>query len=186
MTLTINDIQHINALAHRHHKNNQEIAAETGYSLTDIDRVIRGTYVDDLTDQWKDDANITLAEYDAIRHRYKPGKLHRDTEYMIARDMLIRPETVLAIVHSRFSNTHTHPVPKPAKKKPTAPEAIRRVYTPDLDEVFRLNKFGWPATDMADKMNIPPRVITHIIRLLNSRTPYPDILEIINSQYGTK
>ena len=77
MTLSITDIQRINALAHKHLKNNEEIAAETGHTLTDIDAVIRGVYVDDLAEHWKDDADITLAEYNAIRSRYKPGKLHR-------------------------------------------------------------------------------------------------------------
>ena len=33
MTLSITDIQRINALAHKHLKNNEEIAAETGHAL---------------------------------------------------------------------------------------------------------------------------------------------------------
>ncbi|MBU5564825.1 hypothetical protein KQJ25_20185, partial [Escherichia sp. S69_ASV_4] len=80
-TLTIVDIQHINTLVYKQLLNNEQIAAATGFSPSDIDRVIRGVYVDDLADQWKNDADITLAEYSAIRSRYKPGKLHRDTEF---------------------------------------------------------------------------------------------------------
>jgi hypothetical protein len=70
---------------------------------------------------------ISLAEYNAIRSRYKPGKLHRDTEFMIARDMLIRPETVLAIAHSRFSNVHTHPSAESRQSKAGESESSAQV-----------------------------------------------------------
>lgn len=68
-TLTIADIQHINRLCIVEHMNNAQIADATGFSLADIDAVIRGVYVDDLADQWKDDADITLQDYDTIRRR---------------------------------------------------------------------------------------------------------------------
>ncbi|SFD78985.1 hypothetical protein SAMN05216563_101226 [Phytobacter palmae] len=186
MTLSITDIQHINALAHKHFKNNEEIAAETGHALTDIDAVIRGVYVDDLADQWKDDDDITLAEYNAIRSRYKPGKLHRDTEFMIARDMLIRPETVLAIAHSRFSNAHTHPMPKAVKAKPEKPQTMRRLSSADLDEAHKLERFGWPVAEIAGRLEIPVEAAAQALRLMRNRWGYPDILEDVNTRYGAK
>lgn len=131
-TLTIADIQHINRLCIVEHMNNAQIADATGFSLADIDAVIRGVYVDDLAEQWKPDEEITLADYNAIRKRYQPGKLHRNSEYAIARDTLIHPETVLAIAHSRFSNVHTHPVPKAVKAKPEKAKAVRKLVPSDL------------------------------------------------------
>ena len=184
MTLSITDIQRINALAHKHLKNNEEIAAETGHTLTDIDAVIRGVYVDDLAEHWKDDADITLAEYNAIRSRYKPGKLHRDTEFMIARDMLIRPETVLAIAHSRFSNVHTHPVPKAVKAKPEKAKVVRKLVPTDLDEIHKLGRFGWPAAEIAGKLGVPVEVVAHVQRCLRNRWSYPDTLESVNSKFS--
>ncbi|EHN8815040.1 hypothetical protein ACK8HE_18620 [Enterobacter hormaechei] len=186
MTLSINDIQRINALAHKHLKNNEEIAAETGHTLNDIDAVIRGVYVDDLAENWKDDADITLAEYNAIRSRYKPGKLHRDTEFMIARDMLIRPETVLAIAHSRFSNLHTHPVPKAVKSKPEKPQTMRRLSSAALDEAHKLERFGWSVAEIAGKLEIPIEAAAQALRLMRNRWSYPDILEDVNTRYGAK
>lgn len=184
MTLSITDIQRINALAHKHLKNNEEIAAETGHTLTDIDAVIRGAYVDDLAEHWKDDADINLAEYNVIRSRYKPGKLHRDTEFMIARDMLIRPETVLAIAHSRFSNAHTHPVQKPLKVKPAKPKVVRKLVPTDLDEIHKLERFGWPAAEIAGKLGVPVEVVAHVQRCLRNRWSYPDTLESVNSKFS--
>ncbi|EFN9483885.1 hypothetical protein QMS90_10230 [Cronobacter sakazakii] len=186
MTLSITDIQRINTLAHKHLKNNEEIAAETGHTLTDIDAVIRGVYVDDLAENWKDDADITLAEYNAIRSRYKPGKLHRDTEFMIARDMLIRPETVLAIAHSRFSNAHTHPMPKAVKAKPEKPQTMRRLLSADLDQMHKLERFGWKQTEIAGELGISVEAVAHVLRLMRNRWSYPDILEDVNTRFGAK
>lgn len=185
-TLTIADIQHINTLVYKQLLNNEQIAAATGFSPSDIDRVIRGVYVDDLADQWKDDADITLAEYSAIRSRYKPGKLHRDTEFMIARDMLIRPETVLAIAHSRFTNAHTHPVPKAVKAKPEKVKAVRKIVPADLDEIHKLERFGWPVADIAGKLHIPSEVVAFVNRCLKSRWSYGDILENVNAKWGAE
>ncbi|EEZ3917304.1 TPA: hypothetical protein ACYSA8_000792 [Escherichia coli] len=183
-TLTIVDIQHINTLVYKQLLNNEQIAAATGFSPSDIDRVIRGVYVDDLADQWKNDADITLAEYSAIRSRYKPGKLHRDTEFMIARDMLIRPETVLAIAHSRFTNAHTHPVPKAVKAKPEKVKAVRKIVPADLDEIHKLERFGWPVAEIAEKLGVPVEAIAHVQRCLRNRWSYPDILESVNSKFS--
>ncbi|AKE93342.1 hypothetical protein CWR40_003822 [Cronobacter sakazakii] len=183
-TLTIADIQHINRLCIVEHMNNAQIADATGFSLADIDAVIRGVYVDDLADQWKDDADITLQEYDTIRRRYQPGKLHRDTEYAIARDMLIRPETVLAIAHSRFSNAHTHPAEKTVKVKPAKPKAVRKLVPTDLDEIHKLERFGWPAADIAGKLGVPVEVVAHVQRCLRNRWSYPDTLESVNSKFS--
>ncbi|KKA55840.1 hypothetical protein [Enterobacter roggenkampii] len=183
-TLTIADIQHINRLCIVEHMNNAQIADATGFGLADIDAVIRGVYVDDLAEQWKDDADITLAEYNAIRSRYKPGKLHRDTEFMIARDMLIRPETVLAIAHSRFSNAHTHPVQKPLKVKPAKPKVVRKLVPTDLDEIHKLERFGWPAAEIAGKLGVPVEVVAHVQRCLRNRWSYPDTLESVNSKFS--
>ena len=119
-----------------------------------------------MAEHWKDDADINLAEYNAIRSRYKPGKLHRDTEFMIARDMLIRPETVLAIAHSRFSNAHTHPVQKPLKVKPAKPKVVRKLVPTDLDEIHKLERFGWPAAEIAGKLGVPVEVVAHVQRCL--------------------
>lgn len=185
-TLTIANIQHINTLVYKQLLNNEQIAAATGFSPSDIDRVIRGVYVDDLAEQWKDDADITLAEYNAIRSRYKPGKLHRDTEFMIARDMLIRPETVLAIAHSRFSNVHTHPMPKAVKAKPEKPQTMRRLSSADLDEAHKLERFGWPVGEIAGKLEIPVEAAAQVLRLLRNRWSYPDILEDVNTRFGAK
>ncbi|HCL6768688.1 TPA: hypothetical protein N2R18_001622 [Enterobacter hormaechei] len=183
-TLTIADIQHINRLCIVEHMNNAQIADATGFSLADIDAVIRGVYVDDLAEQWKDDADITLQEYDTIRRRYQPGKLHRDTEYAIARDMLIRPETVLAIAHSRFSNAHTHPTEKTVKVKPTKPKAVRKLVPTDLDEIHKLERFGWPAAEIAGKLGVPVEVVAHVQRCLRNRWSYPDTLESVNSKFS--
>ncbi|WP_447742201.1 hypothetical protein [Enterobacter asburiae] len=183
-TLTIADIQHINTLVYKQLLNNEQIVAATGFSPSDIDRVIRGVYVDDLAEQWKDDADITLAEYNAIRSRYKPGKLHRDTEFMVARDMLIRPETVLAIAHSRFSNVHTHPVPKAVKAKPEKAKAVRKIVPADLDEIHKLERFGWSIAEIAEKLGVPVEAIVHVQRCLRNRWSYPDILESVNSKFS--
>jgi len=183
-TLTITDIQHINRLCIVEHMNNAQIADATGFSLADIDAVIRGVYVDDLAEQWKDDADITLQEYDTIRRRYQPGKLHRDTEYAIARDMLIRPETVLAIAHSRFSNAHTHTVQKPLKVKPAKPKVVRKLVPADLDEIHKLERFGWPAAEIAGKLGVPVEVVAHVQRCLRNRWSYPDTLESVNSKFS--
>ena len=185
-TLTIVDIQHINTLVYKQLLNNEQIAAATGFSPSDIDRVIRGVYVDDLADQWKNDADITLAEYSAIRSRYKPGKLHRDTEFMIARDMLIRPETVLAIAHSRFSNAHTHPMPKAVKAKPEKPQTMRRLLSADLDQMHKLERFGWKQTEIAGELGISAEAVAHVLRLMRNRWSYPDILEDVNTRFGAK
>ena len=183
-TLTLRDIQLINKLSIVDHLNNDEISSRTGFSPSDIDRVIRGVYVDDLAENWKDDADITLAEYNAIRSRYKPGKLHRDTEFMIARDMLIRPETVLAIAHSRFSNVHTHPVPKAVKAKPEKAKVVRKLVPTDLDEIHKLERFGWPAAEIAGKLGVPVEVVAHVQRCLRNRWSYPDTLESVNSKFS--
>ncbi|MEP8664975.1 hypothetical protein ABKV50_17215 [Enterobacter cloacae] len=185
-TLTLRDIQLINKLSIVDHLNNDEISSRTGFSPSDIDRVIRGVYVDDLAEQWKDDADITLAEYNAIRSRYKPGKLHRDTEFMIARDTLIRPETVLAIAHSRFQNAHTHPAPKAVKVKPEKAKAMRKLVPSDLDEIHKLERFGWPVADIAQKLDVPPEVIAFVNRCFKSRWPYGDILENVNAKWGAE
>lgn len=183
-TLTLRDIQLINKLSIVDHLNNDEISSRTGFSPSDIDRVIRGVYVDDLAEQWKDDADITLAEYNAIRSRYKPGKLHRDTEFMIARDTLIRPETVLAIAHSRFSNVHTHPVPKAVKAKPEKAKVMRKLVPTDLDEIHKLERFGWPAAEIAGKLGVPVEVVAHVQRCLRNSWSYPDALESVNSKFS--
>lgn len=183
-TLTLRDIQLINKLSIVDHLNNDEISSRTGFSLSDIDRVIRGVYVDDLAEQWKDDADITLQEYDTIRRRYQPGKLHRNTEYAIARDTLIKPETVLAIAHSRFSNAHTHPAPKAVKAKPEKAKAVRRLFSADLDEIHKLGRFGWPAAEIAEKLGVPVEAIAHVQRCLRNRWSYPDILESVNSKFS--
>ena len=166
--------------------NNAQIADATGFSLADIDAVIRGVYVDDLAEQWKDDADITLQEYDTIRRRYQPGKLHRDTEYAIARDMLIRPETVLAIAHSRFSNAHTHPMPKAVKAKPEKPQTMRRLLSADLDQMHKLERFGWKQTEIAGELGISVEAVAHVLRLMRNRWSYPDILEDVNTRFGAK
>ena len=183
-TLTLCDIQLINKLSIVDHLNNDEISSRTGCSLSDIDRVIRGVYVDDLADSWKPDEEITLAEYEAVRRRYQSGKLHRNTEYAIARDTLIRPETVLAIAHSRFQNAHTHPAPKAVKAKPEKAKAVRRLFSADIDEVHKLERFGWPAADIAGKLGVPVEAIAHVQRCLRNRWSYPDTLESVNSRYG--
>ncbi|HBM0951817.1 hypothetical protein ABK735_00030 [Enterobacter kobei] len=182
--LTLAEIQRINTLAKRELMNLSEIVAATGLDPVDVDLVIKGQYVDDLADQWKDDADITLAEYETIRRRYKPGKGHWDTEYTIARNMLIRPETVLAIAHSRFQNAHTHPAPKPVKAKPESAKTVRRLFSADIDEVHKLERFGWPAADIAGKLGVPVEAIAHMQRCLRNRWSYPDILESVNSKYG--
>lgn len=185
-TLTIDDIQHINTLVYKQLLNNEQIAAATGFSLSDIDRVIRGVYVDDLADSWKPDEEITLAEYEAVRRRYQPGKLHRNTEYAIARDTLIRPETVLAIAHSRFQNAHTHPVPKAVKAKPEKVKSVRKLVPADLDEIHKLERFGWPVADIAGKLGIPSEVVAFVNRCLKSRWSYGDILENVNAKWGAE
>mgnify|MGYP000850890894 CR=1 FL=1 len=183
-TLTIADIQRINKLSIVEHMNNEAIAAATGFDLRDIDRVVRGVYVDDLADQWKPDEEITLADYNAIRKRWKPGKLHRDTEYAIARDMLIRPATVLAIAHSRFQNAHTHPAEKTVKVKPAKPKAVRKLVPADIDEIHKLERFGWPAAEIAEKLGAPVEVVAHVQRCLRNRWSYPDTLESVNSKFS--
>ncbi len=182
--LTLAEIQRINTLAKRELMNLSEIVAATGFDPVDVDLVIKGQYVDDLTDQWKDDADITLVEYETIRRRYKPGKGHWDDEYGIARNLLIRPETVLAIAHSRFQNAHTHPAPKAVKAKPEKMKAVRRLFSADLDEIHKLERFGWPAAEIAEKLGVPVEAIAHAQRCLRNRWSYPDILESVNSKYG--
>lgn len=183
-TLTLRDIQLINKLSIVDHLNNDEISSRTGFSLSDIDRVIRGVYVDDLAGTWKPDEEITLAEYEAVRRRYQPGKLHRNTEYAIARDTLIKPETVLAIAHSRFSNAHTHPAEKTVKVKPAKPKAVRKLVPTDLDEIHKLERFGWPAAEIAGKLGVPVEVVAHVQRCLRNRWSYPDTLESVNSKFS--
>ncbi|HCD2233258.1 TPA: hypothetical protein NBJ46_002776 [Enterobacter hormaechei] len=182
--LTLAEIQRINTLAKRDLLNLNGIVAATGFDPVDVDLVIKGQYVADLADQWKDDADITLQEYETIHRRYQPGKGHWDTEYAIARDMLIRPATVLAIAHSRFQNAHTHPAPKPVKAKPEKSKAVRRLFSADLDEIHKLERFGWPAAEIAEKLGVPVEAIAHAQRCLRNRWSYPDILESVNSKYG--
>ncbi|EMD1973736.1 hypothetical protein VQW07_002496 [Escherichia coli] len=184
--LSLTDIQRINTLVKRDLLNVEEVVAATGFDPVDVDAVLRGVYVADLANQWKDDAAITLEEYNAIRKRWKPGKGHWDTEYAIARDMLIRPETVLAIAHSRFQNAHTHPVPKVVKAKPEKRRAMRRLFRTDLDEAHKLERFGWSVDEIAGKLGIPVEAAAQALRLMRNRWSYPDILEDVNTRYGAK
>ena len=105
---------------------------------------------------------------------------------MIARDMLIRPETVLAIAHSRFSNAHTHPMPKAIKAKPEKPQTMRRLSSADLDEAHKLERFGWPVAEIAGRLEIPVEAAAQVLRLMRNRWGYPDILEDVNTRYGAK
>ena len=150
--LSLTDIQRINTLVKRDLLNVEEVVAATGFDPVDVDAVLRGVYVADLANQWRDEAAITLEEYNAIRKRWKPGRGHWDTAHAIARDFLIRPETVLAIVHSRFSNAHTHPMPKAVKAKPEKPQTMRRLLSADLDQMHKLERFGWKQTEIAGEL----------------------------------
>lgn len=182
--LNLTDIQRINTLVKRDLLNVEEVVAATGFDPVDVDALLRGVYVADLACQWKDDAAITLEEYNAIRKRWKPGRGHWDTAYAIARDFLIRPETVLAIAHSRFSNVHTHPVPKAVKAKPEKAKVVRKLVLTDLDEIHKLERFGWPAAEIAGKLGVPVEVVAHVQRCLRNRWSYPDTLESVNSKFS--
>ncbi|HAW1831321.1 TPA: hypothetical protein JLN71_002708 [Escherichia coli] len=184
--LSLTDIQRINTLVKRDLLNVEEVVAATGYNPVDVEAVLRGVYVADLANQWRDEAAITPEEYNAIRKRWKPGKLHRDTEFMIARDMLIRPETVLAIAHSRFQNAHTHPMPKAVKAKPEKPQTMRRLLSVDLDQMHKLERFGWKQTEIAGELGISVEAVAHVLRLMRNRWSYPDILEDVNTRFGAK
>ncbi|EHN8738391.1 TPA: hypothetical protein ACGQQM_000569 [Escherichia coli] len=184
--LNLTDIQRINTLVKRDLLNVEEVVAATGFDPVDVDAVLRGVYVADLASQWKDDAAITLEEYNAIRKRWKPGRGHWDTAHAIARDFLIRPETVLAIAHSRFSNAQTHPMPKAVKAKPEKPQTMRRLSGADLDEAHKLERFGWPVAEIAGKLEIPVEAAAQALRLMRNRWSYPDILEDVNARYGAK
>lgn len=184
--LSLTDIQRINTLVKRDLLNVEEVVAATGYNPVDVEAVLRGVYVADLANQWRDEAAITLEEYNAIRKRWKPGKLHRDTEFMIARDMLIRPETVLAIAHSRFQNAHTHPMPKAVKAKPEKPQTMRHLLSVDLDQMHKLERFGWKQTEIAGELGISVEAVAHVLRLMRNRWSYPDILEDVNTRFGAK
>ncbi|EHS4535909.1 hypothetical protein [Cronobacter sakazakii] len=184
--LNLTDIQRINTLVKRDLLNVEEVVAATGFDPVDVDAVLRGVYVADLACQWKDDAAITLEEYNAIRKRWKPGRGHWDTAYAIARDFLIRPETVLAIAHSRFSNAHTHPMPKAVKAKPEKRRAMRRLFRTDLDEAHKLECFGWSVAEIAGKLGIPVEAAAQALRLMRNRWSYPDILEDVNTRFGAK
>jgi hypothetical protein len=184
--LSLTDIQRINTLVKRDLLNVEEVVSATGFDPVDVDAVLRGVYVADLASQWKDDAAITLEEYNAIRKRWKPGRGHWDTAHAIARDFLIRPETVLSIVHSRFSNAHTHPVPKAVKTKPEKAKAVRKLVPSDLDEIHKLERFGWPVADIAEKLGVPVEVVAFVNRCLKSRWSYGDILENVNAKWGAE
>ncbi|MWL44365.1 hypothetical protein GQL88_16770 [Escherichia coli] len=185
-TLTLHDIQRINTLVKRDLHNVEEVVAATGYNPVDVEAVLRGVYVADLANQWRDEAAITLEEYNAIRKRWKPGRGHWDTAHTIARDFLIRPETVLAIVHSRFSNAHTHPMPKAVKAKPEKPQTMRRLLSADLDQMHKLERFGWKQTEIAGELGISAEAVAHVLRLMRSKWSYPDILEDVNTRFGAK
>lgn len=116
----------------------------------------------------------------------KPGRGHWDTAHAIARDFLIRPETVLAIVHSRFSNAHTHPMPKAVKAKPEKPQTMRRLLSADLDQMHKLERFGWKQTEIAGELGISAEAVAHVLRLMRSKWSYPDILEDVNTRFGAK
>ncbi|MDI6424325.1 hypothetical protein FCL43_023425, partial [Enterobacter hormaechei] len=72
--LSLTDIQRINTLVKRDLLNVEEVVAATGFDQVDVDAVLRGVYVADLANQWRDEAAITLEEYNAIRKRWKPGR----------------------------------------------------------------------------------------------------------------
>ena len=184
--LSLTDIQRINTLVKRDLLNVEEVVAATGFDPVDVDAVLRGVYVADLANQWRDEAAITLEEYNAIRKRWKPGRGHWDTAHAIARDFLIRPETVLAIVHSRFSNAHPHPMPKAVKAKPEKPQTMRRLLSADLDQMHKLERFGWKQTEIAGELGISAEAVAHVLRLMRSKWSYPDILEDVNTRFGAK
>ncbi|ULK55020.1 hypothetical protein HUZ88_19130 [Citrobacter portucalensis] len=187
MPLTLEQIQEINRRCYVDCENVPQIAGAMNIDPATVEQVVMQVYVDDVAAQgWKSDEEITKAEYDQIRGRYQSGKGHRNTAHAIARDTRIKPETVLAIAHSRFSNVHTHPAPKAVKVKPEKAKAMRKLVPSDLDEIHKLERFGWPVADIAQKLDVPPEVIAFVNRCLKSRWPYGDILENVNAKWGAE
>lgn len=93
---------------------------------------------------------------------------------------------MLAIVHSRFSNAHTHPMPKAVKAKPEKPQTMRRLLSADLDQMHKLERFGWKQTEIAGELGISAEAVAHVLRLMRSKWSYPDILEDVNTRFGAK
>lgn len=187
MPLTLEQIQEINRRCYVDCENVPQIAGAMNIDPATVEQVVMQVYVDDVAAQgWKSDEEITKAEYDQIRGRYQSGKGHRNTAHAIARDTRIKPETVLAIAHSRFSNVHTHPVPKAVKAKPEKGKVVRKLVPADLDEIHKLERFGWPVADIAGKLGIPSEVVAFVNRSLKSRWSYGDILENVNAKWGSE
>ncbi|EPO2178094.1 hypothetical protein ACT7I2_002318 [Escherichia coli] len=185
MPLTLEQIQEINRRCYVDCENVPQIAGAMNIDPATVEQVVMQVYVDDVAAQgWKSDEEITKAEYDQIRGRYQSGKGHRNTAHAIARDTRIKPETVLAIAHSRFSNAHTHPAEKTVKVKPAKPKAVRKLVPTDLDEIHKLERFGWPAAEIAGKLGVPVEVVAHVQRCLRNRWSYPDTLESVNSKFS--
>ena len=70
------------------------------------------------------------------------------------------------------------------KVKPAKPKAVRKLVPTDLDEIHKLERFGWPAAEIAGKLGVPVEVVAHVQRCLRNRWSYPDTLESVNSKFS--
>ncbi|EPS4832778.1 hypothetical protein ACVFDQ_002755 [Enterobacter hormaechei] len=152
--LTITDIHNINELAYKHSMTNEAIADELGIPLEDVTLVLLRRYVADV--EFKADEDITLADYEAIRKKFTPGKRSPYNEYALCREFGIDPQTVNDIAHGRFYNANTHPSRYAEPETAETVEAVtERVM--DADDVARGMKLlgmGWPVSDIAADLGI--------------------------------
>ncbi|ELH8509759.1 hypothetical protein Q8309_001383 [Salmonella enterica] len=178
--LTITDITAINELAYKHAKRNDEIAAELGIPLEDVEAVLLRRYVADI--KFKADDEITLADYNGIRAKFIPGKQSMSNEYCLAREFGIAPQTVNDIARGRFSNALTHPE-KYAKPEPVEPvEAVteRLMDAEDVQTAIKLLRMSWSIADIAKRLDVSPARLSQLPHALRNKYPMADLLSMVN------
>ena len=68
----------------------------------------------------------------------------------------------------------------------SSPKALRRLLSADLDQMHKLERFGWKQTEIAGELGISAEAVAHVLRLMRSKWSYPDILEDVNTRFGAK
>lgn len=178
--LTMTDIRAINHLAYKCAKRDDEIAAELNIPIEDVELVIKKRYVKHI--EFKPVDEITLAEYEAIRAKFVPGKRSPRNEFALCKEFGIEPSVVLEIARGRFHNANTHPsrytAPEPVEAVETAPERLM-----DADDIARGNKLlsmGWPLADIAADLGVDASRINTLKRVKLNNWPLSDALSLVN------
>lgn len=178
--LTTTDIRDINECAYKLSMTNDAISDLLDIPLEDVEAVLLRRYVADI--EFKPADEITLAEYEAIRKRFYPGKQSPSNEYCLAREFGISPDTVLNIARGRFSNALTHPEmyaePEPVEIVERSTERLM-----DADDVARVNKllgWSWPIGDIASELGVDASRINKVKQCRLNRWSVDDALSLVN------